>query len=202
MTRLLLAAATTVAAVLLAPPAHAGTASWYRGGCGFDGVRPSGLTGDPTLYHGHLYARTVLYSTEAADNPVSADVTCTLRATGGALIGQATFSGTGVVTGSIPIEFRSENSYDDGPWLCETVDFTSDDTPTETLCDAHTSEQFPPEYLFELEDQVLANAPGSRVAICAVLVLAGWATPDQYGGITIGQDGTVYSYDDAIWRCP
>ncbi len=202
MTRVLIAAVTAAAALLFVPPAHAGTTSWYEGGCGFDGVRPSGLTGDPTLYRGHLNARTVLYSTDPTDNPVSATVTCTLRATGGALIAEATFTGTGVVIGSVPIEFRSDNSYYEGPWLCETVDFTSDDTPTRTICHAHTSEQFPPEPLFELEDALLANVPGSKESICAALVLAGWATPDQYGGYTIGQDGTVYSYDDPLWRCP
>lgn len=111
------------------PPATAAGTSQHTTNCGMFSRRP-----DPDVrrHEGYLFTYMVVYSTTASDNPVSAIVTCEIRVNG-ATRASATFSGTGVVAGVRAISFEENYSFEVLE-TCTTVDYTSDSTPTETVC--------------------------------------------------------------------
>lgn len=122
-------------AALAAPPSRATAPSEHHGGCGFDAVKTAPTNGDAT-WVGDIDVLAVLHSPDVAGNPVSATITCEIAVNGvvreQGLPSKASFSGTGVVVGVAPASYVAAST--DLVELCETVDFTSDATPTTTEC--------------------------------------------------------------------
>jgi hypothetical protein len=188
---------TAALAVLVAAaplPAHAAAESAYRGGCGYDTVpRDGGTPGSGEhLQTGVMYAGVALYSTAPADNPVSATVTCRLLVNG-EVNSTATFSGTGAVTGVKRVSFPDGGDYT--PELCVTIDFTSDDTPTSTVCAVATTIQIPPQAITDAIEYVTAPA---RAAVCAVLATLAPGVP---GVADISPAGDLTVLGGVHWTC-
>lgn len=137
--RAALAALTLCAAV--AQPAAAHEPSTYEGGCGFESVTQE-YAGGENRFAGIAYAAVAVYS-PGHGNPVSATVTCEVTVDG---VVQPTAtvsgSGTGLVVAAGPIAFAVD--WDSQVAMCETVDFTSDATPTVRVCEEPPRIVIPP----------------------------------------------------------
>lgn len=120
------------------PVTPASAQSTYTGGCGF--------------HDGHIQATLVLHGT---DNPVSAVVTCAIKDKD-VVVRTATFAGTGVVAGVDLGEYVPETT--EYLHFCETVDFTSDDTPTVAYCVQPDPTQIPPQEVVELLEDVTTRS--------------------------------------------
>lgn len=123
MRRLVLLSGALALSVYGSVPASADTRSHAAGACGFVPLHY-------TFPAAVVVPSIALYSDNPKDNPVSADVTCLLLDGGGAVTGQALFSGTGVVYGAqvVPYELGPAER------ACTLVDFTSDATPDQISC--------------------------------------------------------------------
>lgn len=197
-----LAVTLALAAALSPSPAGATGASDFSGACQWTLLGdPAGVAGGG--FTGQVAARFALYSTDAAANPVSADVTCTLvhRTPDGTVldVSEATFSGTGVVAGRAPSRVRGDADMWD-LWPCLTVDFTSDDTPTYHSCAVRTTEQIPPAAIQEAIDAALfGQVPGSRAAFCETL---GDAGPLGLAlGLSVNENGDVQAGYRTLYDC-
>jgi hypothetical protein len=175
-------------------PAHAAAESAYRGGCGYETANRDG--GDPMsgehLTTGVLYAAMTLYSTAPADNPVSATLTCRVLVNG-EVYSTATFSGTGVVTGVKRVSFPDGGNYT--AQLCETIDFTSDDTPTADFCVVATQIMIPPQAITDAVEYLTAPA---RAALCATLATLAPGVP---GVADISPAGDLTLLGGVHWSC-
>jgi hypothetical protein len=149
------------------PPASATANSTHEGNCSF-------LVADTAPpYTATIYTNMLVYSTTAGDNPVSATVTCEFRL-GATVTGSAEFSGTGLVVGQKSVPFTNWV----GQVFCTTVDYTSDDTPTETVCD-------PP--------------PTIDTLLCPVLTAL---APGVGNVVKIDEEGDVAVGNLPVWDCP
>src|SRR5688500_1481126 len=92
MRHIVLLSAAVLGVGCLMPPASAAANSEYLGDCRFQVADTS------PPYTATIYTATLVYSTTAGDNPVSARVTCEFRV-GSTVTGSAAFTGTGVVAG-------------------------------------------------------------------------------------------------------
>ena len=137
--RAALAALTLCAAV--AQPAAAHEPSTYEGGCGFESIAHEHV-GGADRYVGIAYAAVAVHSPDHG-NPVSATVTCEIEVDG---VVEPTAvvsgSGTGIVVAAGQIAFTA--GLDSIVRLCETVDFTSDGTPTVRVCEEPPRIVIPP----------------------------------------------------------
>lgn len=203
MKRLLVApllAATALGSVAAAP-AHAGAQSRFEGFCGLDTVNDPSPGTETETYVGVLYARTLVYSLDPGDNPVSADVTCRVLVDG-VEVDRAEFSGTTLVTGAKPTTFQAGVSQ--LVWLCTDIDYTSDDTPTE-ICAYKGDPVFPPYPVGEVLGAAIdaANAVIAEhvdPAFCQVLRSLAPGVP---GTLDIdAETGDTYLAGELWWDCP
>ena len=198
--RRLLAAAATAALLVPGAAAHAAAASDYRGGCALDRARTA--PGDPGTWTAAVYALAVVHSEVTSDNPVSATVTCEVRVDGVRQGDALTFSGTGVVTGAGQVSYVAAD--DSLVELCETVDFTSDDTPTRTDCDPVSFSPWDPSCVFDVLNQLQRREPPPP-AFCEVLqaligLLPGPTEIDALVCAVTGGDVGVLG--ELVWDCP
>lgn len=195
MRRLALAAlAAVLASAVTAAPAHAAADSTFDGYCGWASVSDPLPSGDAETYDGVLLVRTVVYSrTTPADNAVSADVTCRVLVNG-VEVDRATFSGTTLVAGARRTTFDARVT--DVVWICTDVDYTSNDTPSET-CAYEWDEQLPPRRVVEVLNDVFAVT--DPVTCAALRSLA----PGVPGTLEVDPDtGDTYVAGELLWDCP
>lgn len=152
-----LLAALVLAAAAGAVPAHAGASSEFLGGCGFETRRDPRR---PDVQIGTIHAEVVVFS-RADDNPVSALVTCGFNVNG-VMAWSETFEGTAAVVGRRLGEYRL-GEFDSFTW-CETVDFTSDDTPTSSACYYIDYTQLPPQEVYDVACPVVGAAACDAMA--------------------------------------
>jgi hypothetical protein len=186
---------------LPAVPASAHGDSHYRGGCGFDTVSPQVV--DPDRYTGVAYARVVVYS-RGHGNVVTATVSCVLKVNG-VVVPDATVSGSGagVVAFAGRVEFTAHDT--DTVNLCDVVDYTSDETPTETVCAHTTQAQMPPQDVIDTLDLTFralnavlwAAQPPVDPLVCPVIA----ALAPGVGPLTV-RDGDLYLGSEWLWDCP
>ncbi len=197
--RLVLPAVATALLAVAPVPARAAADSEYRGGCGFDTVQRDRVDVfvDGGLWSGVLYSATLLYSSGSpGDNPVSATVTCTLLVNGQPR-GVGTFAGTVVVAGAKRLSFFTAPY--DHVQLCETVDFTSNDTPTHTECQEPTTSTVLPNPLWDALDAAV-DLVQELVDPALCPLLAGLA-PGGPGVVDVGTEGDVAVAGVPVWDC-
>ena len=179
--RLLLATLTLAAAA--AVPAHADTGSAYSGRCGFDSFSQYAVTGD--TYTGVTYGYFAVWS-PTHGNAVTATVTCQVEVDGVVAPGSVVSgSGTGLVVLGGPVTFTASDTSD--VELCWTVDYTSDETPTDHACAQSTNAQFPPQEWIELINWAFWFASPALDAVEAAVC-----------GLT---GGDVYLDGELWWDC-
>ena len=198
MTRTALVALALLACA--AAPAAAADDSHYLNGCYVDAVAvPTGQVGEPETYTARIGAEIPVYSTSG--EPVSATVTCALRVRR-VVVHEVSFSGTTVVVGSEWAEFSADLPLEVS--TCTTVDFTSDDTPTRTVCPESQTYEFPPPVVWDVADVVVGSVPGDPEALCTAVTLADAGVPDVWGVFMITDDGRIAPGSNSNgWRaCP
>ena len=177
--------AAALALALLAPiPALASGGSTWFGECTFDSVAQETITGGQDRFVGYTLGAVALYSSTYG-NVVNATVTCEVRVNG---VTQSSASqwGTGLVILAGPIAVVIGDS--DDVTFCTTVDFTSDDTPTQTVCEGPTQTQFPNQKWIELVTRVFDFAGD---------VLDGDGLPDG-ASYNTGHAGFVAATEDGV----
>jgi hypothetical protein len=203
--RALLAVVVTALAGLVAPAAHAAADSTYQGGCSYAAASRNvsfGSLDPPGVHTGVLASATVVHSPAPADNPVSAVVTCTVEVDGQTRA-TASFAGTVVVAGMQRISFPVAAG-ESVAW-CETVDYTSDATPTTTVC---TDAEPPvPQAVIDLVNNIidLLNQTTGLwqldPTICALLTTLA-PTANSTGLADIRPDGDTWLFGGKVWDCP
>ena len=192
MRRLLRAAAVAapLAAALAGPATAAG--STHHGRCAFNAFNQHAVTGSD--YGGYLYAAVALRSDDVAANPVTATVTCSIRADGQTFARRAA-TGTGVVV---------VLGYDAFPWgsesaeVCTVVDF-ADATPTATECVPLRTTQIPPQVVLEEVGEALDRV--WRLVdpnLCPALA----SLAPGHGPLVIDEQGDVSFDGEPVWDCP
>lgn len=196
MRRIVLTALTAVA--LAAPPAAATGDSTYRGGCGWGYVvEPTGTVAPPGHVAVDLGLTFALYS-ESTPALVSATVTCTyyLRDEhGGLAVHTLAATGTGVVTSRTTVLV---------PWIpsswfsgtCVTVDYTSDDTPTDESCSDRIAMPLIPRPIVDAVRYLVAQVPGARDTSCGAFTAAG-----PVGTADVLVAGDLYVAGERITDC-
>jgi hypothetical protein len=188
MRRALPAALAAVAA--LSVPAVAGDDSTYRGGCRWESTT------------GTMAVAAVVYSEGTpVDNPVSATITCAVLVNGVTQV-EAPFSGTGLVAGRSTVFVAAGET--DVVTLCETVDYTSNATPTTTHCHERVGPPLVPQPVVDIVNALidLLNECACEPIdpLCQVLpLLAGTHVPDV---VTIEPEGDLLLNGELFWDCP
>lgn len=219
MTRALLLAL-CAAAVLPAAPAAASGPRW-EGGCTYDFATTD--LGAERTYTGVVTARVVLHPASPGAVP-SAAVTClTYRDhRGGAVIQSATFSGTGVVTGS---EDETYTAPHDLPVVrCIEVLFDGETTPWSQCDDVHPGgpgtgvlnyvyycgtyvERPRPSGHSDPIDATCAEVVWGTVVpfvdglVCPYYAAVGQSGADVPGVLEVEDDGDVYAGGMWVWDC-
>jgi hypothetical protein len=172
----------------VALPAAPAGAEPLRTNCGFEAI--SGPGSD--TFAGRLYGWGVFVAADGA--PENATVTCTMSVRG-VLAYTGTFTGTGVVAGTVPIEFTAHDPYD--VRVCESDDWGSGHRD---LCyDLPVIEVPPPVYEDALE--ALVPVPGWHDRTCDALRLADSVAPGAYGDVWTSEDGNLYVGLVQPWHC-
>lgn len=197
----LVAAAALLAAIAVAPAAHADASDFMYGGCGFDSVVPS--TGD--TYSGWIEDRSV--TTTGYGNPhlIGAAVTCWMAVNGVRVPGSTHTYGDipgvpGVQAGSDPLTFTV--GPDDFPVVCQQVRYVDGTTGWEDCL--WQDLQLPSQHQALLRDHLLATASGLSEdidpAVCPALAAAAGSYP---GGVTIDPTGDTTVPDPLeLWEGP
>jgi hypothetical protein len=188
-----------VAAVLLGTlprPAGAATEPTSRGGCEADVVQrdPGSVptTGTHT-YTGVLSTSALLYRNDVSvGGPVSATVTCTLSVNGVAY-GVLRVSGTEVVEAVKRVSYVAGDG--DDVRTCQTVDFTSDDTPDETRCSDDPGSVVPPSEIPDLVEEVRGYVDGP---LCSAV---GALAPGLPGVVDVDPGGDATFAGGVHWGC-
>jgi hypothetical protein len=191
--RILLAA---LAAGLLMPVAPSANASpsgeTYSGGCSLNtGTDPSQTVGGQDVFTGQLSVRTVTYSSNPAENPVSATVTCEVRVNDVPQTNASvTASGPIAQAGAKVVTYvRHTNDIVD---VCITVSF-SPVPGTVSSCAPATTITIPPKEVNDLIAQYLDPA------ICAILIALAPGVPPA---VTIDPTGDTEINGAPFWDCP
>ena len=148
------------------------------------------LTFPSSIGQGYMYAAVVVYARPVKPNPVSADVTCSIRV-GSEVRWSRTSSGTTVVEQAGPVSFPASFPADQVFTICTEVVFTSAVAPTETEC-------------YDLTRQVVTQPVTDLTAsavdplVCPVLA----AQPGTYGVVTITEEGDVRVGVRKVYDCP
>ena len=198
MRRIVLTAA-FAALALAAPPAAATGNSTYTGGCGWGYVvEPTGTLAPPGHVAVDLDLRFALYS-ESTDVLVSATVTCTYRFrdehAAELAVHTLAATGTGVVTADTTVTVPGiPSSWFSG--TCVTVDYTSDDTPTDESCSDRISMPLIPPPIVDAVRYVVAQVPGARDTSCAAFTTAG-----PVGTSDVVVDGDLYVESERVTDC-
>jgi hypothetical protein len=178
-------------AALLAPqPASAAADSERTGRCHWRMTRtPAG-----DLLTVGVAAAVAVYSTGTpADNPVSATVTCTLMVNGVPVV-EREFSGTGLVAGAAQVTHVAGPADVVSP--CDTVDYTSNATPTSTVCYESAGPPPVPQPIIDIINalcEVSCHGPlfeDRNPIICPLLAAI------------FGEDGDVYVAGARFYDCP
>ncbi len=205
MKRLAVPALATLLAAATPMPAHAAARSESRNGCGYT-VQARDLGYDPWADEPHewtgvLRSNILVYSTQSpADNPVSAIVTCELRVMG-TPVATATFAGTVVVTGAKRVSYTTADINEAANvMVCTTIDYTSDDTPTESFCPYVDSVPLLPDQVYDAGSDIVGAA--NDVIDPALCPAAASLAPGVPGVVDIGLDGNVSVNGEPFWDCP
>jgi hypothetical protein len=174
----------------LALPAAPAGASPVRVRCGYEAVSGSGSD----TFAGRLYGYGAFVAGDGSLE--TATVTCTMSVRG-VLAYTGTFSGTGLVAGSVPVEFTAQDPRE--VEICEAADWGTGHY--ENLCYAYTDDQIPPQELYDLVDTALAPVPDWRGRTCDATRLADSAAPGWFGGLSTDGDGDVYVGAARVWDC-
>jgi hypothetical protein len=176
----------------LAMPASPAVAGPIRLGCGYGAM--SGPDSD--TFTGRLYG----YGAFVADDgrPETATIRCTMSVRG-ELAYTGTFTGTGLVAGSVPVEFTTQDPRE--VEICESADWGTgyyDD-----VCYVLTDDQVPAQEPFDLLDTVLAPvAPEWRDRVCDTTRLVDKHAPGVWGTFWTNEDGDVFwDGHHQFWYC-
>jgi hypothetical protein len=202
MNRLRTFAAVALAAGLLAttgPAALAGDSSHHAGHCSFTSINGSEV--EPDHYRGEIHGNFVVYS-DTHGNVVNATVTCEVRVSG-VPTASVTGSGTTLVAVAGTLEYTADVT--DWVYLCTTVDYTSDSTPSESWCD-------------DVAVDYCLTCGGDTDLVAYVVSTVSWASAvyldpqvcpvlqslaPGVGPIVITPEGDAYyPTGDLFWDCP
>jgi len=205
--RSFLAVVVTALTALVPLPARAAADSTYQGGCGFDTARRDlGTTSTSRDQRWRRHRRALLVDDRlravlARRQPVAATVTCVIKVNGVPKV-TATFDGTVVVAGAKRVSFYV-GQYDVVD-TCDTVDYTSNDTPTTTVCPEDTTAQIVPQPVYDLVEpavQSVHDAAHGGVDPTLCPILAGLA-PGVPGLVDIDDQGDTHLSGGTVWDCP
>jgi hypothetical protein len=164
------------------PPASAAGTSDFAGGC----FVVSGLGGQA-----QLVGAVVTYSGVVFDNPVVADVTCSI-VVNGATTSTVSFvaAPVGLTVGGIAYAAAPGSNVE----VCTTVDYTSNNDYTDSRC-VPLVDATPDGLLDTVEDLTQAADP----TLCPILASE---SPGVPGIVDIDPTGDTYLLGDFFWDCP
>ena len=195
--RIVLAALTLGAALVVAPATHAATGAMgsIHGGCAYHAEPTTGNSWSGVIYD-------VSATFDAAGQPESAIVTCWLEIYGVEVAG--TRHSYGDIPGVHGVQAGAHSfAYNAGPEdeiiPCRTVQWA--DGITDTECFQVSQVAIPPQVTWDLFDELTGDGHavcGTAVDACAVLCPLLPSVSGTYWRVTIGPDGDVYLLEPGL----
>jgi hypothetical protein len=142
---------------------------------------------------GTLDANVLLYSTVPGDNPVSAEIGCTL-AINSNVIFSTTNGGSVLVTQSSEVFF--DVTPDDVLTICTIVDYTSNGDPTDTSCYDTYIDDIRNILIDYLNEHVFSRLDPT---LCLALKALHPGLPPE---VVVTEEGDVYVLGEFVWDCP